>query len=190
VGFNQKRRKGSCTLQGLFPPLRDCWLTWLLFVNTVSEHEHAPPLVAAPFSWPSVGFAPVFVRANPQTERIAMSKKRVKFPELRSSIRSRQDESRAIRARIHASSGMDRWYVWQEKRSYGHDTRTELLTYAMLRGVPYLACEKKCEDGNHPSSSSISAVAKFYGHEVTPEQVRTWLDHSAVQEGPATEVAA
>jgi hypothetical protein len=110
-----------------------------------------------------------------------MSKKNVKFPKVRTELRVRESESREIRKKIQASTGMDRWHAWVEKRSYGEDTRHLLLAYGYLRGRPYGTCEKKCGDLNFPSSSYIARLATEYGVQTSAETIDVWI---AVRGGP------
>lgn len=118
--------------------------------------------------------------------------KNAKYSKIREELRLRQAESQAIRKQIHASKGMDKWALWQDKRAYGSETRYLLLAYAFLRGMPYLACEPKTR--SQPWAEAIaktaSAHAETAGHgsgEVSDADVQDWLDAAAKA---AEEVAA
>lgn len=105
-----------------------------------------------------------------------MSKKNVKYPEIKKSICEREHTSRSVhRAAIRDSKGMDRWAAWNDKRDYGRDTRHLLLTYGMLRGFPYVACEPKCGEFNYPSVMAIVTLAQSYGHKLEIEAVKAWI---------------
>lgn len=106
--------------------------------------------------------------------------------EVRSRLRQRETGSRALRKAIHESSGMDRWYAWQEKRSFGRETRHLLLAYAFLRGVPYARAEPKCGDTNGPSILDIVAVAGTHGP-ASVDAVRAWLDGTPLPQAVAAE---
>lgn len=103
-----------------------------------------------------------------------MSKK-CKYPEIKAELRQREQESRAIRKQIHESSGLIRWSLWQDKRSYGSGTRDLLLAYAFLRGVPYRVCEAKTVPNSGPYPSCIERCLKARGHEVAKEAIEQWL---------------
>lgn len=112
--------------------------------------------------------------------------KNVKYPSIRNELREREAHSRDIRKQIHAASGMDCWYLWTEKRSYGADTRHILLAYGFVRGLPYHVCEGKCGEGNGPSVSTIHAIVNAH-KAVSLDDVRAWL---AVEMAGKSSVAA
>ena len=67
---------------------------------------------------------------------------------LRDEIREMAAEGRAHNPRIQAAEGPERHALRQEKASVGRAARVLLLTYALLRGVPYRTLEANCrEDG-------------------------------------------
>lgn len=118
--------------------------------------------------------------------------KNAKYSKIREELRLRQAESQAIRKQIHASKGMDKWALWQDKRAYGVETRYLLLAYAFLRGMPYLACEPKSsvQPWSVAIAKTASAHAEAVGYgsgEVSDADVQAWLD--AAPEA-AQEVAA
>jgi len=119
-----------------------------------------------------------------------MSKKS-RYPELKQEIRSRETASREIRKRIHASSGMDRWQAWQDKRGEGNTTRCLLLIYAMLRGVPRFVVEAK-HDPNHDwwISNGMHRMAEQRGFGLTKDAIAAWLDAKAPVVAAKAEVAA
>ncbi len=100
----------------------------------------------------------------------------VKYPEIKAELRDRQAESQALRRRIHAASGMDRWDLWEEKRLFGATTRKIILAYAFLRKVPYLACEVKCLPGNVPVAEYLHEILTQRGHTAEVETIQTWLE--------------
>lgn len=102
--------------------------------------------------------------------------KNVKFPKIKKSLCEREHISRSVhRKAIQESTGMNRWQAWVAKRSYGEDTRHLLLAYGFLRGLPYVACEKKCDDKNLPSARSIASAAGEQGVNLDVEAVKTWI---------------
>jgi hypothetical protein len=122
-----------------------------------------------------------------------MSKKNVKYPEIKKSLCDREHVSRTVlRGAIRDAAGMDRWQAWVEKRDYGDETRLLLLAYAMLRGKPYIACEPKCGEFNMPSASGICNVAMAHGFKLELANVKAWLASepapaAVVQEAPKSE---
>jgi len=90
-------------------------------------------------------------------------------------LRERETESREIGKTIRASKGYARWAAWQEKRAYGHETRHMILAHALMRKIPYLACEKKCREDNRPSPSDISLALTEQGIALPIETIRAWL---------------
>lgn len=114
---------------------------------------------------------------------------------IRSQIKENTDKSRAIRNRIHATNGMERWSLWEDKRELGSGTRILLLAYACLRGRPYVQIERKVASGNEPSPSAIlyaiESVLPQEGLEEglwTKERVKAWLEVKEASE--ANEEAA
>jgi hypothetical protein len=87
--------------------------------------------------------------------------KRAVIKQFRDTLRTREFESRAICARIRASSGLDRAAAWDEKRTYGDVTRCILLAYGFVRGLPYETIEKntRCV----PAMGRISRAAGEVG---------------------------
>lgn len=104
-----------------------------------------------------------------------MSKK-CKFPEIKAELRQREQDSRAIRQQINDSSGMERWGFWVDKRLFGSDTRTLLLGYAFLRGVPYRAVEAKTAPNTGPYAVYIQQFLQTRGHEVAADAIEKWLE--------------
>ncbi len=119
----------------------------------------------------------------------------------RSQIAKLTAESKAIRKQIHASSGMAKWMLWQEKRAVGYSARRELLAYAFLRGVPYRVVEPTArtregstvESSNKWLAAEISAcIHKTY----TPvdydlnASVKAWLEVPEALERTKARVAA
>jgi hypothetical protein len=117
-----------------------------------------------------------------------MSKKNVKFPEMKAAVREREHTARTVyRKAIQDKAGMDRWQAWVEKRLYGEDTRSMLLAYGMIRGLPYAACEKKCGDLNFPSPTSIAHYANTFGSRVvTFDEAEAWI---ALRDAPVEAAA-
>ena len=125
-----------------------------------------------------------------------MSKKNVKFPEMKKALHEREHVSRLqYRKAIQEAAGMDRWRAWVDKRDYGDNTRHLLLAYGMARGLTYAQCERKCHERNYPSPTAIVNFAGDHGVELDVEQVRAWIaarDAEPVKEvspPPSTEPA-
>jgi hypothetical protein len=93
---------------------------------------------------------------------------------LRNTLRLRQSDSQELGRTIQRSRGRERWDAWEEKRSYGRDTRPLLLAYGFLRGVPYLACERKCAEDNPPSIEAIIIAASEHGIELSRQELEAW----------------
>lgn len=119
-----------------------------------------------------------------------MSKKS-KFPELKQEIKTREAASREIRKRIHATSGLDRYEAWVEKRSEGSTTRCYLLLYAMARGIPRSASEPKYNPGDHWwLQNGMTNIAAQRNLELAKEAIEQWLRAEPPVVTPAAEVAA
>jgi hypothetical protein len=112
--------------------------------------------------------------------------KKTKYPEIRAELRTREQESRAIRKQIHESSGLERWGFWRDKRSYGCETRDLLLGYAFLRGRPYRTVEAKTLPNSGPYPTRIQRCLQARGHVVDVEAIEQWLEVPA----PAAEQVA
>ena len=119
-----------------------------------------------------------------------MSKKN-KYPELKQEIRDREAASREIRKRIQATTHMDRWNAWQDKRQEGSTTRCLLLIYAMLRGVPRYVLEAK-HDRNHHwwIANGMGRMAEQRGFALTKDAIEDWLNAEAPAAPKEAEVAA
>lgn len=52
-------------------------------------------------------------------------------------------------------TGPERHSLWCQKQALGRTTRTALLAYGLLRGIPYKAMEPKCRAGNEPRALLI-----------------------------------
>lgn len=62
---------------------------------------------------------------------------------LKAKIKGLEAEGRRIRKKIERSEGTERDRLWRLKRELGYVTRCHLLAYALLRGKPYAAVERK-----------------------------------------------
>lgn len=119
-----------------------------------------------------------------------MSKKN-RFPELKQEIRSREAASREIRKRIQATSHMERWQAWHDKRQEGSTTRCLLLIYAMLRRVPRYVLEAKHDrNDNYWLQNGMSRMAEQRGLELTEDAIEAWLNAEAPAAPVKAEVAA
>ncbi len=97
-----------------------------------------------------------------------------KYPELSKAIRERETHSRGVlRKAIRDSVREAKSQAWNEKRSYGWYTRHLLLTYAMLRGLPYAVCERNCHEA--PSCHRIEKIAEEFGAPRSNEFIQAWV---------------
>ena len=112
-----------------------------------------------------------------------MSKKKKRFENIREAIRQQELLSRESRATIRATSGLDRYLAWSEKRSIGTRTRDLLLVYAFLRGMPYRVCEPVTRQGIPASGLDLFWRLVEFGYREKPEQrlykcpedIQAWL---------------
>jgi hypothetical protein len=115
---------------------------------------------------------------------------------LKNEIKQCTIAGRAIGEKIRQSKGLDRYQLWNAKRSVGDGARYVLLAYACLRERPYLTVERKVRQGNEPSATSIhNALLEALGDtqkaEWTRERVKAWLEWKPVSTTQETiEVAA
>ena len=101
-----------------------------------------------------------------------------KYETLQRIIKERQAASRRLGEAIHRVRGLERHALRLEKRSYGKDTRSILLAYAMLRGEAYTNVERTCVRA--PSPSAIADVVRQYAAiEDATEEVKRWLKSSS-----------
>ena len=92
-------------------------------------------------------------------------------------LREREQRSREIRAKIRTSTGDDRYNAWDEKRSYGSDTRWIQLAYGFLKGIPYNAIEPNYREGNGAWPAVIALAAKdVTGLRLNGDALLAWLD--------------
>lgn len=99
---------------------------------------------------------------------------------LKEEIKRLAEQGRVIVKDIHASSGLQRYALWNEKRMVGTEARYALLAYACLRGIPYERVEAPCRKGNEPSATRVFEVmTRALDEDVkaawSPEPVRAWL---------------
>lgn len=105
--------------------------------------------------------------------------KTTKFPEIRAELRQREAHSKSIHQRIRETSGEERMKLWEEKRSYGLDTRFLLLYYAMLRGMPRQVCEPKYRP-RWDFAWGMGHHAKRLGHTYDVDAFAAWLSPKPV----------
>jgi hypothetical protein len=124
---------------------------------------------------------------TPVTRRMIMSKTR-RFENIREAIRNQERLSREARSAIRATSGLDRYNAWAEKRSIGAHTRDLLLAYAFLRGVPYRVCEPVTQGGFPAYGLDIYRRLVEFGYREKverlykcPPELQEWLDSPAVK---------
>lgn len=91
-------------------------------------------------------------------------------------LREREHTSKDICAKIRASTGRARYDAWDEKRSYGSNTRWIHLAYGFLKGLPYAAIEAKTGENNNAYPQAIVGAAKdVTGLDLNGEAIMTWL---------------
>lgn len=104
---------------------------------------------------------------------------------LKQEIKKCASEGSRIGAKIRQSKGLDRYQLWNAKRSLGDGTRCVLLAYACLQGRPYLTVEKKVRLGNEPSATYIhnallETLEDIHKPEWARERIKAWLDAKPV----------
>lgn len=109
---------------------------------------------------------------------------------LKNEVKRLAEHGRAIAHEIRKSSGLDRYHLWNEKRSIGTDARYALLAYACIRGVPYERVEARCGAFNNPSATRVfDVMVKALDEDIkaswSPEPVRAWLMRRQEQEAHA-----
>ncbi len=78
-------------------------------------------------------------------KRKLKSFKKSKLFALKAMIKGCVAEAGVIRKEIHASSGVERYELWNKKRSLGVYARHLMLAYAFLRNIPFSKLEKDRE---------------------------------------------
>ena len=101
-----------------------------------------------------------------------------KYETLQRIIKERQAASRRLGEAIHRVSGLERHALRLEKRSYGAQTRSILLAYAMLRGKTYASVERSCVRAASPSAIA-DVVRQHAVIEDAIEEVKRWLKSSS-----------
>lgn len=92
---------------------------------------------------------------------------------LKIKVKNLADEARLNRAEARKASGKVKWNLNHHRTSVLRDhARHNLLAYGILRGVPYLAMEQKCEKA--PDWDRVSKIAKRFG--ATDETVSRWVE--------------
>lgn len=100
---------------------------------------------------------------------------------LKAKICGYQHVSHRLRNRINRLEG-DRRHAGQlTKRELGTHTRSHLLAYGFLRGIPYRQIERHHGEGNAPDPQRILEIARdglytWQQRDLTVENVRAWLD--------------
>jgi hypothetical protein len=94
-----------------------------------------------------------------------------------SALALREAESKVICKKIHESCGMDRWAAWNDKRSYGNETRALLLASGFVKGIPYKAIEAKVGERNAIGASDILwAASALAGIALEGNAIVAWLE--------------
>lgn len=115
---------------------------------------------------------------------------------LRNEVKQLQFEGRALGEKIRQSKGLERYRLWNVKRSNRDGARYVYLAYACLRGRSYVKLESKVRQGHEPWTSSIlDAITKVLDDtqkaEWTAERVKAWLKGESLPKAEeTTEVAA
>jgi hypothetical protein len=101
-----------------------------------------------------------------------------KYESIKRIIQERQAASSRLGEACRRVRGLARHALRLEKRAYGEETRSILLAYAMLRGVPYERVERTCTRA--PSPSAIADVVRQHAtSEDVVEEVKRWLRSSS-----------
>lgn len=90
------------------------------------------------------------------------------------------EAKRASKSLLKSKSVESVWRCAATKRFIGEDIRHHLLAYALLRGCPYNALERKCRQDHLPSAESIlkivlGHVAGYKAPTYTIDKVNAWL---------------
>lgn len=117
---------------------------------------------------------------------------------LRNEVKQCTTAGRAIGEKIRQAKGLDRYQLWNAKRSLGDGARYVFLAYGCLRCMPYARIEQKTRKDNGPSPTYItSAIWEALDEAQKPawprERVQAWLKGEAwpvAAETVSTEVAA
>lgn len=104
--------------------------------------------------------------------------------QLKSEIKCAAAEGRACRQKINESSGSERNQWWEQKRSIGSDTRSLLIAYGLLRGMPYERMERS---NRKPLEERVihALCVKYGGEEWTRERVKGLLKRPDVEKEAA-----
>jgi hypothetical protein len=92
-----------------------------------------------------------------------------------------QHISYSLRKQISRLKGDRRHQGQLTKREFGMQTRSYLLAYGFLRGIPYKQIEERHGIGNPPDARRILEITheglySWQRKELTLERVRAWLD--------------
>lgn len=91
---------------------------------------------------------------------------------LRDQIKNLTEMSRSMNPLIQAAKGLERHELRVQKSSYSTESRSKLLAYAFLRGVPYRVLERNCES---PVPFSWTHEEIFKYREIENGELEAWL---------------
>ena len=114
---------------------------------------------------------------------------------LKARIKDAAARGRAVRHRINEAAGLERYALWNEKRSIGDEARVALLAYGFLRGVPYRRIEPHCRPGHELQPARLLVLwTRLLGMAPEPSasiwteaRVAAWLE--PMPQAPAREAA-
>lgn len=105
-------------------------------------------------------------------------------------MRDREAGGRALRLKIQGTTHEARYAAWDEKRSYGTDTRWILLAYGLIKGIPYKAIERAVGERNSAYPYVIAEAAReVAGVRLSGDAILAWLEGSPLPENIFEETA-
>ena len=91
---------------------------------------------------------------------------------LKVKVKTLAAESRIIRKEARKTSGMVKWAMNDHRKGIvRRHSRTNLLAYGFLRGLPYEAMESKCKE--KPNFEEVSKVMKRFGGD--EKEIESWI---------------
>jgi hypothetical protein len=94
---------------------------------------------------------------------------------LRIKVKSLAAEAQIIRQEAKKTRGMIRWDLNHHRKTIVRShTRTNLLAYGILKGIPYSTMEKKCFE--RPDFSAVANIAKRFG--ATEIEIVPWIEEA------------
>lgn len=104
--------------------------------------------------------------------------KHCKYPKIKQEIHAQDAHAKEIVRQIHASSGLDRHHLWNDKHYHGWRTRALHLLCTFLLGKPHSFAERKWnpEHGWELTFRIEDEAKKLLGLEIDRRAVYAWLN--------------